>query len=335
MNRDLPNIFLGIDGGQSHTEAVVADEHGNILGRGLGGPSNHAERPGGRERLRSAVTDSAGNALRRLKTKEFDGISSAEVLQQVEFVSVHCGMTGGADFKREIIEKIVKTDKLVVAHDAPTALYGATGGKPGIVAIAGTGSVVYGENPEDESVQIGGLGYVFSDEGSGFWLAAQAIRLAIKEQDGIIADSGLQKLVLDFFNVGTIRELTTEFYNDIVTRDEIANFATAVTAAAEGGNQVLADEIFSGCAFLADSVNTAATRLNFENGVTVAGVGGMFRSDLVRNCFVDAVKNRRSDANIVKPRFGPAIGALLLSYRAAKIDIDETMMANLERSSEK
>ncbi|MBA3335556.1 MAG: hypothetical protein H0T08_08110 [Acidobacteria bacterium] len=41
-------IFLGVDGGQSHTDALIADESGTILGRGLGGASNHAEHPGGR-----------------------------------------------------------------------------------------------------------------------------------------------------------------------------------------------------------------------------------------------------------------------------------------------
>ena len=51
-------IFLGIDGGQSHTEAVIADGGGNILGRGIGGASNHAEVPGGRLRLQKAIGDS-------------------------------------------------------------------------------------------------------------------------------------------------------------------------------------------------------------------------------------------------------------------------------------
>lgn len=332
MNRDRQNLFLGIDGGQSHTEAVIADDRGNILGRGLGGPSNHAERPGGRERLRSAVTDSAGEALRRFRTSEFDGISSREALRQVEFAAAHCGMTGGADFKQEIIDKILNARHLIVAHDAPAALYGATGGKPGIVAIAGTGSVVYGENASGDSAQIGGLGYVFSDEGSGFWLAAQAIRLAIKEKDGLVGDYGLQKLVLDFFNVGSVRELTSEFYNEIVTRDEIARFATAVAAAAENGNAVLADQMRAGCGFLGEAINSAAARLNFGDAVTVTGVGGMFRSGLMKEYFADAVQNKLPGAKIVTPRFGPAVGSLLLAYRAAGIAVDERILTSLESS---
>jgi N-acetylglucosamine kinase-like BadF-type ATPase len=65
----IPNpkfqIFLGVDGGQSHTEAIAADEAGRILGRGFGGASNHAEQPGGRERLRNAILESVGAALKK------------------------------------------------------------------------------------------------------------------------------------------------------------------------------------------------------------------------------------------------------------------------------
>lgn len=334
MTRDLPNLFLGIDGGQSHTEAVVADEHGNVLGRGLGGPSNHAERPGGRERLRAAVTDSAAGALRHLKIGGQGGATSTEILQHVEFAAAHCAMTGGADFKQEIVGKIINTPRLAVAHDAPAALYGATGGKPGIIAIAGTGSVVYGENAGGESAQVGGLGYVFSDEGSGFWLAAQAIRLAIKEQDGLIVNAGLQDLVLEFFDVGAIRDLTSEFYNEIVTRDEIAKFAVVVAHAAENGNEVLAAQIIVGCQYLADAIRVAANRLKFEEPFAVAGVGGMFRGNLMSKCFAEAIKNSVPNANIYKPRFGPAVGALLLAYRESGIAVEEEILTNLARSIE-
>ncbi|HMV49282.1 MAG TPA: hypothetical protein PKD31_16110, partial [Blastocatellia bacterium] len=55
--------FLGIDGGQSHTTALVADAGGRILGRGAAGASNHTREPGGRERLITAVTKSVGEAL--------------------------------------------------------------------------------------------------------------------------------------------------------------------------------------------------------------------------------------------------------------------------------
>ena len=189
-------IFLGVDGGQSHTETIIADERGNVLGRGAGGASNHAEIPGGRERLVNAIRNSVGEALKN---------ADLPALSEIIFASALCGMTGGAIYKEEIIGAIIKAENLSVGHDAPTALFGATAGNPGIVVVAGTGSVVYGINEKGETARAGGLGYLFSDEGSGFWLAAQMIRLAVKEHDNLIENHGILRLVLDFFGRGEIK----------------------------------------------------------------------------------------------------------------------------------
>ncbi len=317
-------IFLGVDGGQSHTEAAVADERGNLLGRGTGGASNHAEHPGGRERLRNAILTGVGEALKN---------ASLPPVEEIIFASAHFGMTGGADFKEAIIGEIVRAEHLHVGHDAPTALFGATAGEPGIVVIAGTGSVVYGENERGERAQIGGLGYLFSDEGSGFWLALQTIRLAIKEQDGLIAPSGLEKLVLDFFNRKKIRDVTNDFYFAKMSRDDLAKLARKAHDAAVGGNVIIQDQIRFGADVLVESVESARRRLDFAGNFPVAAVGGMFRASLLKRYFSESLKRKVSGAKFVEPRFNPAIGALLLSYKQAGIETNADLLTNLEKSS--
>jgi N-acetylglucosamine kinase-like BadF-type ATPase len=318
-------LFLGVDGGQSHTEAVVADEFGNIIGFGLGGASNHAEIPGGRERLRNAVIDSVAAASRIAKDE----------LRITKFVSAHFGMTGGADYKEEIIAEIIDAEILKIGHDAPTALASGTGGKYGIVVISGTGSAIYGENEKGEKARAGGLGYLFSDEGSGFWLATQTIRLAIKEQDGVIGNSGLERLVLDYFKVEKIRDLTTPFYNGKVSRDEIASFAQTVHDEAVKGNEVLREQIIYGANCLVENVQSVAKRLQFVDKFDVVGVGGMFQGELMQKFFVEILAEKMPNANFIKPRFKPAIGALLLAYRNAKIELSEQLLANLEKTQSK
>ncbi len=319
-------IFLGVDGGQSHTEAVVADEFGQILGFGLGGASNHAEIPGGRERLKNAVIDSVSEALNS---------NPQSAIRNSQFESAHFGMTGGADYKEEIIREIINAKTLTVGHDAPTALASGTDGKPGIVVISGTGSAIYGENESGEKARSGGLGYLFSDEGSGFWLATQTIRLAIKEQDDVIENAGLEQLVLDYFKVETIRDLTTPFYNGKVLRDEIASFARTVHDEAANGNEVLRDQIKFGANCLVENVKSVAKRLQFVEQFDVVGVGGMFQGELMRNFFVEILAEKVPNANFIKPRFKPAIGALLLAYRNAKIELSEQLLLNLENSQNK
>lgn len=319
-------IYLGVDGGQSHTEAVVADENGFVLGRGSGGASNHAEHPGGRERLRNAILESAGKALQT---------ADLPAIERIVFASAHFGMTGGADFKKEIIGEIIRAEYLTVEHDAPTALFGATAGTPGIVVISGTGAVVYGENESGETAQIGGLGYLFSDEGSGFWLAAQTVRLAIKEQDGLIAPAGLEKLVLDFFGRKKIREVTNDFYFAKISRDDLARFARAAADAAAAGNITIQNQIESGARVLVESVGSAARRLNFAGYFPVAAVGGMFRGALLKKHFTEILKRKISGAVFTEPRFNPAIGALLVAYRQANVKIDHALLTNLEKSTTK
>lgn len=322
----MNEIYLGIDGGQSHTEAIIADENGMILGRGFGGASNHAEIPGGRERLENAIRDSVGAAL---KSADLPPINEAI------FTAAHCGMTGGAIYKEEIISAILNAENLVVGHDAPTALFGATAGTPGIVVIAGTGSVVFGINENGETARAGGLGFLFSDEGSGFWLAAQMIRLAIKEQDKLIEPCGILEMVLDFFKRREIRELTDDFYNGKVSRDEIAGLAKRAHETAASGNQAIRRQIFYGAGVLTESVFRVAEKLNFSGSFPVAGVGGMFRADLMNEYFEKSLREKSPNARFIKPRFGPAIGALLLAYKQGKIKITEDLLRNLDESTDK
>ena len=314
-------IFLGVDGGQSHTEAVVADANGFVLGHGFGGASNHAEVVGGRERLQQAITKSVGEALAK---------AGLPPIEEMVFASAHFGMTGGADYKEKIIGEIVEAGHLIVGHDAPTALFGATAGEPGIVVIAGTGSVVYGENEAGETIKIGGLGYLFSDEGSGFWLAAQAVRLAIQEQDGLLPPIGFQKLVLNFFGYETIRELTTDFYNAKISRDELASLAKAIHQAAADGNEMAARQINYGAMTLSVNVKVAARRLGLVEDFAVAGVGGMFRGHLMEKYFCESLQKEVVGANFTKPRFNPAIGALLLAFRHAGIETNEDLLLKLD-----
>lgn len=316
------NVFLGIDGGQSHTEAIIADENGGILGRGLGGASNHAEIPGGRDRLEKAIKNSVGAALES---------ANLPPLSETFFTAAHCGMTGGAIYKEEIIGAIIKAKNLAVGHDMPAALFGATAGKPGVVVIAGTGSVVFGVNENGDQMRAGGLGYLFSDEGSGFWLAAQMIRLAIKEQDFLTPNRGILKLVLEFFGRKKIRELTDDFYNAKISRDEIASLAKRAHEAAAEGNETIRQQIIYGVGVLAESVCSVAQRLNFNDEFPVAGVGGMFRAKLTNECFEKILGEKLPAAKFVKPRFGPVIGALLLAYRQAEIEITEELLRNLEK----
>lgn len=312
-------LYLGIDGGQTGTQAVVADATGRVLGRGAAGPSNHVEMPGGRERLRAAVFESANGAL---------AAAALGDVTTTEFASVYCAMTGEADFKREVITPIFRTASLHVEHDAPAALAGATLGAPGIIVIAGTGSVVFGENADGETSRAGGWGYVFGDEGSGFGLARDGARAALDALDGVGPETALVPVLTARFGVTDLRLLPMMMYNGHIGRDGVAAAARDVLATWQDGDDVASRVVAGGLDALSRRVASVAGRLGIAEPLVCLS-GGVFRSQPYAEALRVAVRARVAEARVEPARLGPAVGAVLLAMRADATPVTDSMRAML------
>ena len=92
-------------------------------------------------------------------------------------------MSGGPEDKAALLKEVVDAVEWLVTHDGMIALSGALAGENGIVAIAGTGSLVFGRHGS-RTMRAGGWGYVFGDEGGAFWIAGQAASLSPWPGDG-------------------------------------------------------------------------------------------------------------------------------------------------------
>src|ERR1035438_22052 len=130
-------LFLGVDGGQSGTTAVIGDETGRILGTGEAGPCNHAAAGEGRAKLERAITGSLAEACSEA------GLD----LEAVRFEAACFGMSGGPEDKREILAAMLRGDRVVGRHGAGMGLGGGQREGQGIITIAGTGSIAFGRNP--------------------------------------------------------------------------------------------------------------------------------------------------------------------------------------------
>src|SRR5258708_5661907 len=150
--------FLGVDGGQSSTTALIGDKRGRVAGHGRGGPCNHVEASEGRAKFIGAIRGCLEQACAAA------GIDA----QSARFEACCLGFSGGPEDKEAILREILRTEHLLVTHDAAIALSGALAGGPGIITIAGTGSIAYGRNQAGQVARAGGWGYVFRDEGGGF-----------------------------------------------------------------------------------------------------------------------------------------------------------------------
>jgi N-acetylglucosamine kinase-like BadF-type ATPase len=326
---DYEEYYLGIDGGQSHTTALIADADGFIVGRGLAGPSNHTREPGGRERLERAVSESVSDALRAA------GLMERGAASDFYFHSAHLAMTGEPEDKLALVEQLLSAGHLVVGHDAPGALSGALAGQFGIIVLAGTGSVAYGEMQVNQNsiwhAQIGGSGYLFGDEGSGFWIGKEALRRALHQEDRDVADgAAFRTALLTYFKRDRLKAIAEDFYAGLISRDQLASFTTRVDRLARQGDEIALSLLQQAAADLAEMAEATANKLGAtRRRVHVSYGGGVFQSKLLLRQFKTTVRQLLPKAQIATPQFGPDVGALLLAYREAGKKITKQLLKNL------
>jgi len=302
-------LFLGVDGGQSGTAAIIGDETGRVLGTGEGGPCNHAAAGEGRAKLERAVTESVGAACAHA------GLDAASV----SFEAACFGMSGGPDDKREILAGILHTAHLTVTNDAVIALAGATATGQGIIAIAGTGSIAFGRNPAGRTARAGGWGYVFGDEGGGFDIARQALRAALRMEEGWGPRTALREILLAATGARDANDLLHRFYTPEWPRARVATLARLVDSAAVDSDAVAAEILRGEAQQLAMLTGAVRGQLwKDSDAVEVAYIGGVFESALLRETFRTLVE-LHDGVHCGPPRRGPAEGALLEAYRSVGV----------------
>ena len=301
------NLFLGVDGGQSSTTALIGDGDGRVLGTGSGGPCNHVGAAEGARKLRSSVSACVAQAC------EGAGIDPGTVC----FASACFGMSGGPADKQAILSEILSARILTVTTDAVIALAGATAGSAGIITIAGTGSIAYGRNAAGRSARAGGWGYIFGDEGGGFDIVRQALRAALRQDEGWGPETSLRGVLLEATGAADANDALHRFYTQDWPRPRIASLAVLVDREANAGDRT-AREILSDAGLQLASLAASVRRQLWAEGdpAQVIHIGGVFRSRIVLEQFrlhVESVRGNRCGP----PAYGPAAGALLEAYRAA------------------
>ncbi len=303
-------LFLGVDGGQSSTKAVIGDVSGKVLARGSAGPCNHASKAEGRAKLRSAISDVVADALGA------GGLPAA-----AEFEAACCGMSGGPDDKRSLISETVRAGSVRVVNDAEIALEAAAQGDgAAAVVIAGTGCIALARDAAGRTVRCGGWGYLFGDEGGAFGIVRAALREALAAEEGWGRRTALTDIFGDATGAGSVNEAMHCLYGPDWPRDRIASLAPAVDAAAEAGDDSAA-EVLRGAGVALGKLALGLDEALYPCGlpITTHYSGGVFRSGEVLRSF-EARCKQKGRAIAAAPHDG-AIGALLLAYGIAGVPI--------------
>jgi glucosamine kinase len=307
----LVAIFLGIDGGGSKTCCAIGDET-SILGTGTSAGSNLIRV--GEAQAREALSAAIRQACAVAKV----------VPSQIQNTCV--GLAGAAqpeitELALRIVSELIP-GKIEVVGDMVIALEAAFGAGPGVIVIAGTGSIAYSRNAQGRTARAGGWGFAISDEGSGHWIGRAAVAAAMRACDEYKGEDGaappsLLEAALKFWRLKTCDQLVLAA-NAIPPPDFSALFPV-ILSLADSGDRIAQEVLSRAGNELANLAIIAMDRL-FPQGATVpvAMSGGVFgNSSRVRQVFYNSLRSKRPGAEINPTAVEPVRGALELARKGA------------------
>jgi N-acetylglucosamine kinase-like BadF-type ATPase len=316
-------LFLGVDGGGTKTTFVLLDRDGTIRATHPGGCAYYLEV--GMEPLRAMINDGIRALLRTA------GVDIAAVEYAFLGIPVHGEDERTAELDRLPVATLPE-GRYACANDMVCGWAGSLGCSDGINVVAGTGSICYGEYA-GRRARSGGLGPLFSDEGSAYWIALRGLNLYSRMSDGRAVRGPLYDLIRE--RLGARRDIELDAWVQTqmdLGRSHVAALSKIVRAAAEQGD-AQATRVFSMASQeLAELVAATRRALAMPEGerVLVSYSGGVFGiGALVTTPFRDALEATGAPYSITTPRFTPAVGAALYAARLAGQPLSDAALARL------
>jgi N-acetylglucosamine kinase-like BadF-type ATPase len=258
---------LGIDAGGTKTVCLLADDQGRILSEARGPGAN----------LQAAGELEVEKVLHQVMEAALDHQASRPA-------AVCLGMAGvdrevDARVVRAIMRRISPGSRVLVVNDALVALIAGVGRAPGIVVMAGTGSIAYGVNARRSAARAGGWGHVMGDEGSGYWIGRHAILAVVRALDGRGPRTRLAEVVLTHFGAAEADGLVHAVYGSHDPGTSIAALARVVQQAFEQGDAVAAQILERAADELTLAAASVASRLDMRGEeFPFILAGGVFRA---------------------------------------------------------
>ncbi|MDA3874881.1 MAG: ATPase [Kiritimatiellae bacterium] len=307
------NLFLGIDGGGSHTRALVVNAQGCILGRGQSGSSNYHN-------------VGLETATRQLVEAGQQAAMSADCsLSDIQAAFLGCaGIKSTVDKSRlrgaAETAGLVPEGQIVVENDLVNALTGGLNGRPGIAIIAGTGSNSLGRDVHGHIRICGGWVCMLDDAGSAMGLTLSAMRRAVRGVDGRKPPTRLTASLLAFLGLNEPEELLARLLVNEWSVDSLAAFAPVLMRAANAGDAGAGAVLREGANALGELAATLCRELDFPVGPEIVLLGGCARSGPPYQPLVEAAIARAVPAGrLIEPEASPLEGAALNALRLGGI----------------
>jgi N-acetylglucosamine kinase-like BadF-type ATPase len=314
---------LGIDGGGTKTTGIVADEIGNVYMQAFTGRSNANTLS--KDEFKNVIS----GLLMQLKNQNI------KIYNQISVC--FAGIAGIGECGREVevsnlLSNELPTDtKIHVRNDAFNALYSGTLGEAGIVQISGTGTITFGLNKEQKMIRSGGWGYLFDDEGSGFYLGNEALRAVFREFDYRGPTTSLTTRLLNYFKVQTVPEIIDKVYGEEHPRSIIAPLAKIVVEESVVNDKVAKNILLNACKEMMLNIVSCHNQLfEAKHPTTIVLSGGVFTdSELFIRHFEELANEALPNVVFQETQVPPVGGAVIAGLKLLGLAIDKQFLTNL------
>ncbi|MGQ9554965.1 MAG: N-acetylglucosamine kinase [Anaerolineae bacterium] len=319
------SYVVGVDGGTTKTIALVADSQGHILGAGRRGNSNWS---GANVEIPMAVVvDAVQEALAQARLKGSDIAAGAFCLAGADWPEDH---TRRADFlQRSGIAK-----RVIVKNDSFGGLRAGTRRPYGVVIAAGTGVNAAVIAPDGREWAYGY--YDYATGGGASRIARNIIRCVLRHDDGRGPATALTSMVLAKLGYSTVEAMLRAIIARELPERRFLTLCPLAFEAAYGGDEVAAGIIVDEGLVLADYATGLIRRFGMQElefDVVLSGSVFKGKGPLLIDTITQAVHRVAPRAQIVRLRYEPAVGAVLLAYDNLGISVSEEMYQNLAQTT--
>ncbi|MBA4311420.1 MAG: hypothetical protein C0417_02205 [Chlorobiaceae bacterium] len=309
---ELRKYVIGIDGGGTKTNALLVNFDGTVV----------AEASAGSTQLQTVGVKESSQILFDLIFHCCQQVgSTADSIHNVIMGIAGAGRVSDRTDLVSSLQSIAAKKKfplnnITVETDARIALEAAFAGGPGIIVIAGTGSIALYRTEDGKILRTGGWGKLLGDEGSGYAVGRDGLNAVMRQYDNRGDKTELTRKALTHFQVNSTDELIQMIYYG---KADVSSFAPRVCEAASAFDHVAHSVLVKNATELMDHVRVLIMQSRPKKKIPVALMGGMLESDtpyskMVREKIISSLPN----VVVQKPKFPAAFGAAIMGLNAFK-----------------
>lgn len=284
--------IVSVDSGGSKTEAIAYDLDGKAIARAQTGFGNLL-----------IDKEKALNNLRKAVHQVLIKLGEESCLKIIMGIS---GIDSGG-FREDILKVFPHwRDRITLMNDAWLSYYALVKESDGCLIICGTGSVCIGKKAE-ETYRVGGWGHLLGDEGSGYWLALEAMKQLLQQEDNKEPFSLLSLLLLSHLKQTAVTDMVKYVYTH--SKDEIAALAEVVVKGAKLGDGQAVLLLKNAGKELAKQTELLLSRMELTGPITI-GVSGsvLSKNDLVFEAYQFELQKKNRDLVFVRASQSSTIG---------------------------